>query len=86
MINEELHISLSPAIKALIEETSQKLNISISHLITQMVLEKALKIEQSENSLYLNQQEWDNALNILNSEAHPQMEALFTRGYRATHH
>lgn len=79
---ERINIRTTPHAKALIEKASQKLGVSVSSFMAQSAYEKALSLEQSE-MIYLNQDEWQQAIAMLDDEPSEQMNALLTRGYRA---
>lgn len=49
--------------------------------MAQSAYEKALSLEQSE-TIYLNQDEWQKALAMLDHEPSDEMNALLARGYR----
>lgn len=79
---ERINIRTTPHARALIERVSQKLGVSVSSFMAQSGYEKALSLEQSE-MIYLNQNEWQQAIAMLDDEPSEHMNALLTRGYRA---
>lgn len=78
---ERINIRTTPHARALIERVSQKLGVSVSSFMAQSGYEKALSLEQSE-MIYLNQDEWQQAIAMLDDEPSEKMNTLLTRGYR----
>lgn len=78
---ERINIRTTSHAKALIEKASQRLGVSVSSFMAQSAYEKTLSLEQSE-TIYLNQDEWQKALAMLDDEPSDEMNALLARGYR----
>lgn len=78
---ERINIRTTPHAKALIEKASQRLGVSVSSFMAQSAYEKALELEQSQ-MIYLNQDEWQQAIAMLDDKPSDKMNALLARGYR----
>lgn len=85
LATERINIRTTLETKAMIERVCKKLGVSVSSFMAQSAYEKALSLEQNE-TIYLNQAEWENALKMLDDEPSEKMNALLSRGYRAVHH
>lgn len=85
LATERINIRTTLETKTMIERVCKKLGVSVSSFMAQSAYEKALSLEQNE-TIYLNQAEWENALKMLDDEPSEKMNALLSRGYRAVHH
>lgn len=68
---------------AIIEQASQMVGVSLDEFIAKQAYQTALKIVDKETGIYLNDDEWQNMLNVLNNPPEPneKMKALIARGY-----
>lgn len=81
---DRINLRATPYAKAIIEQASQTMGITVSNFIMQTAFAQAMQIVQESKQIQLNQQEWQNALALLDEAPNPHknMQQLFARGYK----
>lgn len=81
---ERIQLRATPHTKAIIEQASQALGVSVSSFILDCAYQRAIATVKEQTDIVLNAQEWQNAIELLEQPAKPApaMQALFNRGYR----
>lgn len=80
---ERIQLRTTPHTKALLEQASQALGVSMSHFILESAYQKATQIIKDETQIRLNADEWQRAIDKLDEPPMPHnaMQALFDRGF-----
>lgn len=81
---ERINIRATPHAKAIIEQASQMMGVSVSSFMIEQAYQKALELINHSQTIALNADEWQQAIELLDNPPKPndKLQALFTRGYR----
>lgn len=81
---DRISIRTTPHAKSIIEQASQLMGVSLSSFILDSAYHKAMEIVKEGQVITLNQQEWNNAIQMLEKPSEPAagMKALFERGFK----
>lgn len=88
LATERIHVRTTADTKAMIEKVCQRLGVSVSSFIIQTAYEKALALESELEAVQLNEQQWQQALAMLENppKANDELNRLFSRGYQVVSH
>ena len=81
---DRISIRTTPHTKSIIEQASQLMGVSLSSFILDSAYHKAMEVVKESAVITLNQQEWDNAMRMLDepSDSQAAMQSLFERGFK----
>lgn len=81
---DRISLRTTPQAKALIEQASQLMGVSVNHFMIDCAYRQALEIMQKSQQIQLNETEWQKMLDLLEQppQAHSAMQQLFAEGYR----
>lgn len=85
LANARLNLRTTPHAKAIIEQASDLMGVSVSNFVIEQAYYKAVEVVENTQRIRLNPTEWENAIKLLDNppKANANMKALFERGYRA---
>lgn len=80
---ERIQLRTTPHTKAILEQASQALGVSVSYFILDSAYQRATQTVREINQIRLNDNEWQRAIAMLDAPAKPHqgMQALFNRGF-----
>lgn len=80
---ERIQLRTTPHAKAMLEQASQTLGVSMSHFILDSAYQKAIETVKDETQIRLTADEWQRAIDKLDEPPTPHnaMQALFDRGF-----
>lgn len=80
---ERINLRTTAHAKALFEQASQSLGVSMSYFILDSAYQRASQTLKEQNQIALSADEWQNAIDRLDSppSPSPKMQALFDRGF-----
>lgn len=83
---ERIHLRTTPHAKAIIEQASQMMGVSVSNFMVEQAYQKAVELLHS-RQIILTNDEWANAIKLLENppKANAKMQALCENGYRVIH-
>lgn len=85
---DRINLRTTPHAKAVIEQASRIMGVSMSDFILETAYHKAKETIAHEQQITLNADEWGRAVAMLDTppNPHPKMKALFDRGFVNVHH
>lgn len=80
---ERIQLRTTPHAKAIIEQASQNMGVSMSYFILDSAYQRASQHIKEQTQIHLTSDEWQRAIDKLNEPAtpHKAMQALFDRGF-----
>lgn len=80
---ERIQLRATPHAKAVIEQASQTLGVSVSSFILDCAYQRAIATVKEQTDIVLNASEWQRAIEMLDQPAEPKpaMQTLFDRGF-----
>lgn len=84
---ERINLRTTPQAKAIIEQASQMMGVSVSSFMIEQAYQKALELINHNQTIALTADEWQHAIELLDNPPKPndKLQALFDRGYRVVH-
>lgn len=81
---ERIQLRTTPQTKAMLEQASQHLGVSVSYFILDSAYRRATQTIKENAQIALDAQEWQRAVDMLDTPAKPHkaMQGLFDRGFK----
>lgn len=81
---ERIQLRTTPQTKAMLEQASQQLGVSVSYFILDSAYRRAAQTIKETSQIILSADEWQRAIELLDAPSKPNhaMQGLFDRGFK----